>query len=399
MRDASEAAGDKHIAALDGVRGLAILSVMLFHFAHPFVATSIASGVVLRAAGAGWLGVELFFVLSGFLITRILVRHKGGPGAMRRFYARRVLRIFPLYYAYLTFVFVVGARFVTPAVAAWLDREQAWFWLYGPNVLQQVASEPLPYVVNATWSLGVEEQFYLLWPWVVLLSTRRQLASLCIGSALVMLVTGLARGIVGGPLEASVLVRLVSQRGFNTLVLGALLAIALEDRALAARLVAVARRAFPFLAVGALAYGASLGASVPFVVAAVGYQVFVAWICALVILAAGAPASNPVVRVIGTPFLRDLGKYSYGLYLIHVAVDVFLGQSRRVGLLTFALRLESPLLGYALYAGAMFTASYLLARASWHFFESPILSLKRYFEYEQAGRAERRAPVAGGEQA
>src|SRR6187549_3131451 len=99
---------DRHAPALDGVRGIAILAVMLFHYVN---GSHHVPGLkqIFDAAHSGWLGVDLFFVLSGFLITGILLKNKGRPRYYRNFYVRRTLRIFPLYYGVLALVFGAGA--------------------------------------------------------------------------------------------------------------------------------------------------------------------------------------------------------------------------------------------------------------------------------------------------
>ncbi|HEV2844590.1 MAG TPA: acyltransferase, partial [Thermoanaerobaculia bacterium] len=162
----------ERLPALDGLRGLAILLVLLLHFTvyggPP--ATEGIDKLFYRAAQAGWIGVDLFFVLSGFLITGILYDAKGGENYFRSFYARRVLRIFPLYYGALA-VFLL----LVPA----LRPGSFWHWTYLSNV--QIAREGWPDsgALGHFWSLAVEEQFYLFWPVAVLLLARRSLMAAC----------------------------------------------------------------------------------------------------------------------------------------------------------------------------------------------------------------------------
>src|SRR5215831_14117596 len=153
----------ERIPQLDSIRGIAILVVMLQNYSgkYPFLYLD-------RLFANGWMGVDLFFVLSGFLITGILVDTKHSEGYFKNFYARRCLRIWPLYYSLLLFMFV-AVPFVHPAEARTVfDRSSPW-WAY-PLFLQNFL---VPSPTNATgplavtWSLAIEEQFYLLWPWVV----------------------------------------------------------------------------------------------------------------------------------------------------------------------------------------------------------------------------------------
>src|SRR5262249_31183895 len=121
-----------------------------------------------------------FFVLSGFLITGILLDAKSAPRYFRSFFMRRALRIFPLYYGYLAFVFFVWPFLVVPPDDYFsLCAVQPWLWLYGQNLWIALSGAWLPYGTNHLWSLAVEEQFYLVWPFVVRLCGRRTLAWIC----------------------------------------------------------------------------------------------------------------------------------------------------------------------------------------------------------------------------
>src|SRR5438874_11818359 len=125
----------KHIPSLDGLRGLAIILVLLFHFT-PEGGGHTLIGVLTRwVSRLGWCGVDLFFVLSGFLITGILFDAKGSPHYFRNFYMRRVLRIFPLYYGVLLVVFIIVPLFKTMTADDWrLMNNQHWLWLYAANI-------------------------------------------------------------------------------------------------------------------------------------------------------------------------------------------------------------------------------------------------------------------------
>ncbi len=146
--------------ALDGIRGIAVSLVLLCHFVGAYEPTTTVGGIVYAVLRSGWCGVDLFFVLSGFLITGILVETKTAPNFFRSFYMRRFLRIFPLYYALLFVWFGVlgslAARFGWDAYAIGRDR-QLWYWAYLGNWLRP--SRELVGAIAHLWTLAIEEQF------------------------------------------------------------------------------------------------------------------------------------------------------------------------------------------------------------------------------------------------
>src|SRR5215468_8569908 len=118
-----------HLPGLDGVRGLAILLVLAVHFVGNATPVSWGERIAVKLGNYGVLGVDLFFVLSGFLITGLLLDSKGDPHYFRNFYARRTLRIFPLYYAVLALLFIALRLVATPTPLLGVARQhQGWLW-------------------------------------------------------------------------------------------------------------------------------------------------------------------------------------------------------------------------------------------------------------------------------
>ncbi len=169
----------EHIRSLDGVRGIAVLCVVFFHFFPRADA-----GVLVPLVSMGWAGVDLFFVLSGYLITRILYEHRGTIDHYRNFYGRRVLRLLPLYY----FLFA-GIAVLTPVLHIHWQPGHLVMLLQGSNLVlprDNSLGNLGPFNLFHLWSLSVEEQFYLIWPWLIGSRLQREtLQRICAGGMIV----------------------------------------------------------------------------------------------------------------------------------------------------------------------------------------------------------------------
>lgn len=166
------------------MRGCAVLLVLLFHFLEADPNRGLRA-IPFKIGAAGWSGVDLFFVLSGYLITSILLRTKSSPRYFRDFYSRRVRRIFPLYYGVLLAVFVVLPlidRLRTPGVVRLL-HDQWYFWLYISNFDPRSGHADW-LELGHFWSLAIEEQFYLVWPAIVYRTDRRRAMFVALGGLL-----------------------------------------------------------------------------------------------------------------------------------------------------------------------------------------------------------------------
>jgi len=328
----------RHIPELDGLRGVAILLVILFHFHRAQWIT-----------GFWWTGVDLFFALSGFLITGILLDGGRGTRVFRNFYARRCLRILPLYYLTLIVVFSLTR---VPA------GEQLWYWFHLSN--WPTAYDPLRFPwVTQFWSLAIEEQFYLMWPLVVMLCRRRTV----VWTALGLIAAAVAlRNLPGSQQMAhaysNYIYRLTPFR-VDTLLMGSLAALAYRDewwRRIAERWWMGIAGAGAAIAIACMAADHSMSAFTEWTMR-LGYTGGAMFWAAVVTGAAIYSGSRAAwVRVLRAGVLREFGKYSYCLYIIHPAVLAWLG----AGVKAMAVM-------------------YVAAMASWYGFERPFLKLRTRF--------------------
>lgn len=367
------------IRVLDGVRGLAISLVLLFHGTLYFQPTS-AFGIVLKKiTGVGWIGVDLFFVLSGFLITGVLLKLPK-ERFFRTFYLRRTLRIFPVYYGFLALFFLVLPVLVDVHRDPWVSNlfnQQAVFWLYAQNWLFTYTGQfPASSYLDHFWSLAIEEQFYLFWPLAVLLLNRSQLLALC----LVLIATALwlrVEWVLDGASWVSIYVNTLTR--MDSLICGALLYL-LRDMKLPVLL--AGRRWLISLAAVLLAALLALAFMQADIARGVGTQtvgyLIVAMLFALMIHFTLQSQRGVLQRFFECRWLLVLGKYSYGLYVFHWPILYFLyGHS---GFYRWTAgnfgNLTGMLFTFVLGVGGAF----VLAALSWHFFEAPILKLRERFE-------------------
>jgi peptidoglycan/LPS O-acetylase OafA/YrhL len=380
------------IAPLDGLRGVAILLVLLHNSGTVSGALS-SIGLKLWAAlvAPGWVGVQLFFALSGFLITRILLESKGADGYVRRFYMRRILRIFPLYYAALAIVFFVAPHVRgLEALAERYPRSALWYWSYLANWALPFGS--LAPSLGHFWSLAVEEQFYIVWPAVVLVLRERSLAALCISMVLAALVVRVALFRIYEPITASSAAYNFTIARCDALAMGALVAVlARHPRAMAIAL----RWTYRVAVASALAIAAILVMQrgfhpLEFPIVTVGQTVLAMLSGALVLLCLSPSASAATVRwqrAMSVSWLRSVGKYSYAMYVVHLPLSRVL-RPRVEGALASGgsmMRLGE----HVAYAFVIIVLSYALALVSWHLIEQPFLNLRRFFTVP----AEREAPA------
>jgi peptidoglycan/LPS O-acetylase OafA/YrhL len=352
---------------LDALRAFAVGAVLVTHLYY-------ASGE--RAILPwGFLGVRLFFVLSGFLITGILLDCKklieSGEQSMgltlRRFYLRRALRILPAFYAAVIIVAIAGVYRMREAVP--------WHLMYLSNFLY--AADPAKWRVQPGfhfWSLAVEEQFYLVWPWIVLGLPRARLAT----ATFVLIAAGplyRACAIAGGLNDIAV--TMLPFGCLDTLGAGALLALIRRDPLLRQRLWWISR----WLVVAALLVTMALMilrvGGTRYAVWTIGQDVGLAIIFAAIIDAAATGVSGTIGKGLSLSPLLWIGKISYGIYVYHMfMVYPIQRYGHRVD---YKLPHGGPAAFVIVSALTIF-----MAAVSWYVMERPLNVLKRYFPYQRA---------------
>jgi peptidoglycan/LPS O-acetylase OafA/YrhL len=365
------------VPALDGVRGLAILIVLIHNVSWVLQSSSwLPLKLVAAVTATGWIGVQLFFVLSGFLITSILLATRTSRHYLRNFYVRRALRIFPLYYGVLVPVLLIGPWFGTAAWSAAVHENQWWLWTFTSNWGGPLGRgvPGLPHF----WSLAVEEQFYLVWPFLVLATSRRGLIMVCIAT---LLATPFIRiGLLAAGLPVDTAYEFTIAR-WDALAGGALVALLVTTESGSTWLAKWLPRAGTGSSVAIALFAAVTHGfhQDEFWAQVVGQSLTVvafAWL----VYAAFAPRTGierALCDGLTSRWLRFLGKYSYAIYVFHAPFHQI--ASTYVG--SFVTGADTPwrLLRWALYVASIGAASIAAALCSWHVLEKRFLGLKDRF--------------------
>jgi peptidoglycan/LPS O-acetylase OafA/YrhL len=362
------------LPTLDGLRAIAILLVVPHNL--NLIATFGGPQLFVAAVHRGWIGVQLFFVLSGFLITSILLDARDSPDYYRSFFARRVLRIFPLYYATLLVLFVLLPALGLPPSSFKRDPVvELSYWAYFSNWYGPFHRGPES--VSHFWSLASEEQFYLLWPFVIHRRSAAWVMRLCLAIAAACVTIRVVMLLAGAPTQA-IYQFLVTR--MDALALGGAAAAAFRIPSVASW--TLNRRQFVL--------GASLFSLVAGAVISRGYYstdpmtlslgyTFLAVAFALLV-AAGVAADHlgPAgwLGVLRWPLLRRVAKYSYAMYVLSVPLHFLVGKPVLSALGLASTNSIIVDLTYIIVGTAL---CFLAAAASFHLFEVHFLNLKERF--------------------
>ncbi len=359
---------NQYIKSLDGVRGLAILIILVHHhFSIP----------------GGWLGVDLFFVLSGFLITGILNDSKGKENFFKNFYARRIIRIFPLYYFLLISFFFLSRLVVNleskPLFQVYFT-DSHMFWLYMQNwaqVLNLLAYENCNRLLTHLWSLAIEEQFYLVWPFFVFFFNLRQLKTITISLIFLSFLTRIVMYYYSISWEV---VYLNTFTRIDTILVGSLIAILfksgffveIKQSKLNVILLLLTFLTILFFIASPIR-NPNTGIFIIF-----GYSFF-AFFFGMLILVLVTGKNIFLKRLFEFKWLIYLGKRSYSIYLFHYPIFFVLL------MLQANPKIESMLdevkFNYVIQVLSIISAI-VFSQITWFFLEKPVSKLKSNFKYD-----------------
>lgn len=376
----------RRIPELDGIRGIAIFMVLVFHYVVCQIQTD-AQGpgaYIAQALAFTWSGVDLFFVLSGFLIGGILLDNRQSPTYFKTFYIRRVCRIFPLYFMWLApFLLIVHLipAFSNPGEhpVGWLFNQSIPGWSYATFTQNFVMADRGTFGANwlgITWSLAVEEQFYIVLPFVIYFLPRRILPSVlvfCVAAAPILRTiffyhdpNGWLACYAYMPCRA------------DALLLGVLSALLVRQEFFARNIALYRKIFYAALAISfsgtlyMLYRGWSNGSAA---MSTYGYSVLAIMYASLLLIAITEP-HGLIPYITRNSYLRRLGMIAYGVYVFHQGVN---------GLVHAALLRQPPQIGFNIPVTLIaLAATITLAYISWTWFEKPFIRFGHSYLYKSA---------------
>lgn len=357
------------IACLDGFRGFAILMVTVFRFGSHAFTEDLVGRLPSKIFLIGTAGVDFFFVLSGFLITGLLLDAKEtSDHYYSRFYVRRALRIFPLYFASL-FLFLVVLPFLgNTKVTDTIDGSTLHLWIYTTNLAVAWNNEWCFGCMNHFWSLAIEEQFYLVWPVAIALLRPKKILTLCIASFVILAVSRVCFSIadLGDASEKSfTLFRM------DGLLLGAIASIHFRNQSIKSSAVGRSRWNIGLIAcLGCYGMSLLLGNNDY----TIRYTIVSLLATCLLLSVLSSEPESWQRKIFEIGWLRSLGKYSYAMYIF---------QGPLVPLADAYVSPNKTIANAGLYTLTMFATTYLISVLSWYAFERWFLELKERIPFSK----------------
>jgi peptidoglycan/LPS O-acetylase OafA/YrhL len=378
---ATQIASNRRVLELDGIRGLAILLVVIWHYVGQFIVVYVPlPTAIINSVSTTWSGVDLFFVLSGYLIGGILMDNRQATNYFQTFYIRRFARILPIYWVWIILFLILPPLthpILQPAIHNDLFQSNVptpALFLFLQNFVMAITNTWGPQWITMTWSLAVEEQFYLLLPAMIRFIPPKKLPyvllAFIVAAPLLRIVMlnrfGLAAPYVLMPCRA------------DALMAGVLCAFAVRQPAMVLALRKVRRWFYAMLALlsmGALTLTAQGLTHLATRQIDFGYTLFaLLYACLLLMTVLGiSPSLGAFFRL---PALRYFGKLAYGIYLFHIGLLHLV-----FGLLVGALHGITDDRWYIAVALATFVLTISIAQLSWTYFEKKFVKLSHRVNY------------------
>ena len=353
----------ERIPVLDGFRGIAVLLVMGYHYIPSFF--------------FGWVGVDLFFVLSGFLITSILIQNRRNKSYLGVYFSRRFLRIIPVYFLALLFLFIL-LPVVAPAIITYsygeLIQHQEWYWLFAINIFYALHGFPDNITTVHFWSLACEMQFYIIWP-LILAIFRDNFKQILI-ALLTLIILSMVFRVVGEKLfqlnEIYRYVLLPSR--LDAFCAGALLYMSVISKPVFTRRLSYFLATSVVLVAVVLAFFNVRWHFTYSFVQKFGLSLNAVFWFSILFLAIKFQKSFPG-QVGNNRILRNVGIYSYGMYIFHLPVGIFMSK-----LPYFSSEPEQGILMLTVKTIVSFLITVFISMISYHLFEKQVMLLKPRYD-------------------
>lgn len=361
----------ERIKGLDGLRALAIILVIIHHTTFVDV-DSVPFGIMYFLSKYSASGVDLFFVLSGFLITTLLIRNKGKKNYFKAFYMRRVLRIFPLYFSILLFAFIILPATSLKLPSDWSGVEPLWYWVFLSNYYIGLKASFSHGLVDLSWSLSIEEQFYFLWPALIAFISIKKLKIFFPFFVIVPIILRIWHYEIG---THPIGIHTFTHTRIDTIIWGCLLAFSWDSARLLPRKYSLG---FMWILILLLYV---LNSLINYELKSIfNYTLFALAYLALLHFTLFSQASHLWLKLMESKTMIFIGKVSFGIYLLHNPIQAVLKKT----FLNFTI--SSSI--YLQYINQLFFYIVVLALSSFaawisfKFLEAPFLKYKKNFPYD-----------------